>query len=493
MTISKNTLATQALGYWSLMTVLIAFACMLVLLGGSTALWAAPVSISVYSAGAWFLLSRSKARLTQLTPLSWSLLISFLQLVIIPLLILLGEPAMGTLRILPSDAAMNQGLLLSTFAFGAFVMGFHLYNRSDAKHRTNVFRAWEWNPPLSVVGCFLGIGVLGFYLYSFEVPNLSILLDPKLAKQVARSNETGLAEAAATILRPFMTAGLVLLWIRLMHSGACRQIPAKLAVTAVISAFVVLAMSTYSFNRASFVVPIIAMAAVLTNRYRVPVALFWIAALVSIVPLWVVGSFRKNGTQASDFIVLMQSFSSNEPVRQLSEGVQLYGNGPQFLGYMLEQRSEMPLYWGSTLVSSVISPIPVLGRTFRDTSGTALYNYMIYGSTVSQDQIVPFSGELLMNFHLPGVFAGFLALGACLAWVHRKFRDSLSPVDSYFFQYSGMWLTFLITGSLAVISQIAIYMCLPMYAWFLVRRTMIRKRSRFAFSPAIRYRMAATN
>ncbi|HYP13741.1 MAG TPA: hypothetical protein VEQ63_07445, partial [Bryobacteraceae bacterium] len=176
----------------------------------------------------------------------------------------------------------------------------------------------------------------------------------------------------------------------------------------------------------------------------------------------------------------IRDFSANEPVRQLSEGIQLYGGGPQFVGYLLEQQAEEPLYWGSTLIASALAPVPVVGRDFRYSSGTAIYNYMIYGSTTSADQVVPFSGELLMNFHLPGVLVGFALLGACLAWVHGLFRSSSSAADTYFCQYTGIWLSFLITGSLLVLAQIAFYMCLPMYVWLAIRQV-VRPRQRLVF------------
>ncbi|HYP15152.1 MAG TPA: hypothetical protein VEQ63_14580, partial [Bryobacteraceae bacterium] len=223
MTLQGSRITFHAVSFWASMAALLALACVLVVAGNSTVLWSAPIALCIFFSGSWLLMKRTQTRLTELTPLSWSLLVFFIQLVLIPLLILMSEPAVGTLRVLPSPTSINYGLLLSTFAFCAFVLGFSLRHRTELR-RTHLIRA-EWKPPLHIALSFIVMGLLGFYLYSVGSPSLSLLMDPQLARQVARSAETGFSEASATFLRPVFVAGLVLLWIRATHSGLCRTLP----------------------------------------------------------------------------------------------------------------------------------------------------------------------------------------------------------------------------------------------------------------------------
>jgi len=155
------------------------------------------------------------------------------------------------------------------------------------------------------------------------------------------------------------------------------------------------------------------------------------------------------------------------------ENIQVYGAGPQFLGYMIENIDfETELFFGKSILASILQPLPILGRPFRDISSVRIYNEMIYGSGVDiEDQIVPFQGELFMNFHLPGIIVGFFLLGIVLAFLNRKFLSSLTPAEGYAWFFVSLWILFLITGSSAVVSQMFIFTLWPAYAVFVVLRS----------------------
>jgi hypothetical protein len=155
---------------------------------------------------------------------------------------------------------------------------------------------------------------------------------------------------------------------------------------------------------------------------------------------------------------------------ELTEMIQDYGGAPQFLGFFLENDGwGAHPQWGKVLVSSALSPLPILGKPFRENSGTAIFNRMIYGGADIADQNAQFQGEAFLDFHLAGVLAGFSLLG----WIAFKFQTAFTQSHSFFelfiWQYFSVWTFFLIFGSLLVTSQIFIYFCWPFYLYFINR------------------------
>jgi hypothetical protein len=236
--------------------------------------------------------------------------------------------------------------------------------------------------------------------------------------------------------------------------------------TAAVACGIVLANLTFSFNRAAFVFPLVTLTAVFV--YKVsrmsPLLMAAVAAIVA-VPVLTIGTYRANASAGAQAPRDGDAVSSHS----LSEEIQIYACGPQFLGYLLDVAGwNKPLYWGSTLVSSVLDPVPLLGKGFRDSSGVAIYNRAIYGNSGVEDQIVPFQGELFLNFHLAGTVAGFFGLGILMAKFQRHFESARSAFAAFAIHYVSMWVAMLIIWSLSVLSQILVYFCWPIYvclAW----------------------------
>ena len=124
----------------------------------------------------------------------------------------------------------------------------------------------------------------------------------------------------------------------------------------------------------------------------------------------------------------------------------------------------MALQGGRAFFSSIISPVPKLGERFREGSGTGIYNRWLYGSTGVSDQVIPFAGELYIDFRAPGVAVGFVLVGAVLAWFQAGFLQARTALGSFVAQYAGMVFAFLIVGSALAVSQIFLYFFWPVYA-----------------------------
>jgi hypothetical protein len=158
------------------------------------------------------------------------------------------------------------------------------------------------------------------------------------------------------------------------------------------------------------------------------------------------------------------AFASNVDVLDY---VQVYAQGPQYLGYLLEQTGYgRVLYGGITLLASILHPVPAVGAAFRSVSGVTIYNELIYGPWETPDQIVPFIGELFLNLQLGGVILGYLIIGALTAYFAKRFFELKAAADQYMLVYICIWCLFLLQGSLAVVSQVALYALWPVYAYW---------------------------
>jgi len=83
-------------------------------------------------------------------------------------------------------------------------------------------------------------------------------------------------------------------------------------------------------------------------------------------------------------------------------------------------------------------------------------------------------GELYWNFGPLGVAIGFVIVGMVLAAFQRRFDASGGILAAFIFQYFGMWIAFLIIGSLQVVAQILVYFTLPIVALMLAPK--VRRR-----------------
>ena len=82
----------------------------------------------------------------------------------------------------------------------------------------------------------------------------------------------------------------------------------------------------------------------------------------------------------------------------------------------------------------------------------------IFGQTV----------ESFLDFHVVGILFGSAMFGWVLHRLQRAFERSRSSIEIYIWQYLSVWTCFLIFGfgSIGVQSQVMIYYCWPIYAFW---------------------------
>jgi hypothetical protein len=125
---------------------------------------------------------------------------------------------------------------------------------------------------------------------------------------------------------------------------------------------------------------------------------------------------------------------------------------------------------GRTIVGSVLLPVPVLGKPFRSSSGTAEYNKLVYGQSGVEDQILAAGAELYWNFGMAGVAGGYLLLGWVVRRLDERSRNSSDALATYTYCYIGVWVALCVINSLSVLAQILAYFLWPAYVMMLLRR-----------------------
>ncbi|MDE3136085.1 MAG: hypothetical protein KGL59_05905 [Acidobacteriota bacterium] len=431
-----------------------------------------------------------------LCPWNWALFVFFLQLVLLPLSLLVFGPLPGVLPALPSAFAINLAILINVAAFVAFSGAYHFFwRRSQAVRERDRLRratagqpyhlspqaktlAERASPTLAYIGMNAAIGLAGLV---FTFGNFAALRqyfsNPSRYLDRLPTVPAKFSVAAGLFLRPFLGFALILLWCRWLDRASDRRVKVWSGIVTLFAIpAVCLCDATFRYNRGAMVVPLVAMVAVILSgvrRFPRRTLAFSSAALLlvlSLMPFY--GEFR-----SSDFT--LRQLATDPRAREflagkidLAEVFQVYAGAPQFLGFFLEQGGwgTRP-GWGQVVLSSVLSPVPILGKPFRQSSGTAIYNRLIYGDSNVADQIAPFVGELFLDFHWAGVLAGFCLLGWAAHKLQSAFENARSSIEIFIWQYFAIWTFFLIFGSASVVSQVFVYFGWPLYCYLFMFRT----------------------
>jgi hypothetical protein len=412
------------------------------------------------------LLFTTSARFSQAHPLcpkNWTLFLFALQLLAMSVLITSLGPVRGALPALPSDEAINAAVLLNAVAYISFLAGYSMagvLSRLRTRQPSEASILPRERLSIAVIGMFVLLGIVGLVFHFQTLANLAdYFLGPADFSRILANRASAratLGEAAGTFLSCALGFAFVLLWCRsiekLREHGGRHDLLVSASLVA-IAGLIAVSYAVYFYNRGAVLVPLLALlAAYSLRKRRIPFTVLAITGLLMIVAAFEFGNVRT------------VYFNPQGAGLDYNQQIQIYGSAPQFTAFMLEEKPNDRLYPGQTLLSSLLYPIPAFGRNYRATSGVAIYNGLIYGFDGPTDQVVPFQGELFWNFGVPGIIIGFIGLGALIARLQTGFENSRTALHAYMIQYASIWLGFLVIGSLAVVSQIVIYLMWPFLA-----------------------------
>ena len=281
---------------------------------------------------------------------------------------------------------------------------------------------------------FALLGLVGLAL-AFHSPGALRSYFSHASGHVGLQQQTGggISKVASLVLRSFLQYAIVIPWCvwldRARPSGW--RLWGSIILVGVL---VAVAEATFSYNRGSIAAPLVALLAVLgARRLRLRLPVLLVIGLVAFSVLAVARTYRNSSYTIAQAVSNSKARSSLIAHTNLSREVQIYANAPQYLGYFLDREDygAHPTY-GLTVLSSILSPVSRLGTPFRTTSGPTLFNRQIYGPGSKQkDQIVPFQGELFLDFAYPGVFVGYLLLGMLAISLERGFQRGGEALRAY--------------------------------------------------------------
>ncbi len=411
---------------------------------------------------------------TPLCPHNWALFILLLQGLILPLVINASGVVTGALPYVPSTRSIDQAILISFVAFISYCVAFQWSTRragAGRQYADTVQR--ERRPPHVALGIVFGaFGLVGFLLSFGGIGGLiAYYVSPADDALVRQTEAASLGEAGGTFLRPFLGFAVVLFWAL----WADRRAPSatwrgRIGVTALAALALVVVYASFNYNRGAFAAPLLALAATYSLRVRrIPWKVMLIGGVIGLSVLLFWGLYRTS-SYGSLSQIIAQPETRATIADDLAPGdtLQIYGGAPQLAGYVLDGRTTIPddLLGGRSLISSMLSPVPIVGQSFRGTSGVTLFNRLIYGVHPQRyDQVMPFQAELFVNFGLLAVIVAYLLLGLILARLERAFHRAPNTIQAFMAQYAAVWLAFLIPGSLAATSQIFIYFFWPVYVY----------------------------
>lgn len=444
---------------------------------GTDRLWSAVPCAFVYGMSLvlwpWF-----RPRLAPaICPLNWAHLAFATPLLIMPLLIAATGVEANTLPRLPSQSSMSIANLLVLVAYLSFAVGYRAAIRRRPAGLRNA-RPGPAAPSLTFIVAVACFGIAGLFLTFHSWAQFAEYYTNPSSRRVFASGQTTVADGLGPLFRPFLAFALIALWLRLLRIKHRSRLGTVL-ITAACILPAILSQLTNSYNRSSLFVPLVAAAAAYSKDIRrIPLRRLLSWATPCLLLLLLIGEYRNTILTTSDLINDPNAGPQLLQQLNVSRAVQAYGSAPQFAAFLIENTRDMGPLYGRTLLNSLMYPVPVLGKSFREASGVTLYNRLIYGPTPSIDQVIPFVGEVFINLSVPGVCLAFFLLGSVIALMQRKFQLTREPMLSYSLQFISIWLLFLTVGSLAVVSQILIYMCWPIYAYLLWRQIAITRAGR---------------
>ncbi len=368
-----------------------------------------------------------------------------IQLLLVTVLVGYFGFSQGVLPHLPSKSAINLAIVVHVVSYLSFCVAYQCVSRATAREGRGRGSA----PGVAyLIVPFAVVGVLGFLLAHGGIGGFVDYISSPVESRLRAEEATTLAAAAGTFLKHFLGFAVVLAWSWWLGKAPRRKL-SIIAVTTVVA--LALLVVNFNYNRGTMLGPIIALAAAFSMHvWRIPFKGVVLAGVLALSLAFVFGWYRS--TWNADRVV---------------EFVQIYASAPQMTAYLIESL-EGKFYYGKTLLPSLVYPIPVLAKPFREISGPVILNELIYGDSDTVDQIIPLAGELYINFHLAGVALGGVLVGCLLAWLQGKFVAAPTAVESYAWLLMALWTVF--PGSLSVASQIYLYSFWPIYVYFAAGR-----------------------
>ncbi len=378
------------------------------------------------------------------------------KLVIIPVeLILIGNkvPLFDI-----KNQAIHIEIVITLCAFFGFVMGWVI---SPQSANLTVFKPKSSILYLSIgyllIGSFSVIVIYGSFKQYFVGAWLTYITKEAIEK--ATGSTVGYL---ANVGQRFLPFGVMLVWIwwqqRFMKSWIIN-----------IVFLIICFLTTLSSNRSNMIYPIVTFMSLLFIDLKIKYKIISLTVLFGLLFLTFFFGFVRvqadiNGHQVGQ---LFNSYSSDNDYVWYAH--QIYFGTP----YQITPLLHTPPSNHSMLLASILDPVPIVGKYFREQSGSFLYNLTIYESTVSQDKTIPVAGELFYEGGYLLVILAHFFIGLIYAKLDAIFKYSKSynlPVALCVF-YLALLFNATLLLSVSVLVQFLIYNAAPAFFILFYERT----------------------
>lgn len=396
-----------------------------------------------------------------LTPKNVMLFLWLNKLVIIPLVILFVG------NMIPVESYINQDIsteiIITIISFVAFVIGWGLFPQKQAIHpivALNSLKRWA--------GIYFTIALISLLLLYGSLSNyFSGAIFTYVTLEIVEQNGT-VGGFLANLGQRFWPFGTLLAWYDQKRKKAeihwLKQILWLLLCSA----------GTLSSNRSNMVYPFLMFLSVMCVRWRTR-RKFWPAsiALALIILSFFFGYVRVQPSLDSEQTgILFGNYLEHD--EYIPYAYQIYFGSPYQITPLLSIHP--PSF---TLINSLLESIPILGKAFREQSGSYIYNLAYHNSLVSQDKVIPVAGELFYNGGYLLVAAVYMAFGIVYRWLDTAFKNCVVtnlPLAACFFYISLLFNATLIL-SLSVLVQFALYNAAPALLFIVINWWQMRKAS----------------
>ena len=308
----------------------------------------------------------------------------WIQLVLVTVLVGYFGFSHGTLPYLPSKDAINLAIVVHVVGYLSFSVAYQCFGRAivgrTQRHESTPGAAYLIVP-------FAVLGLLGFLLMHGGVAGFIEYASSPTEHRLRADEATTLQGAAGNFLKHFLGFAVVLAWSWWLGRAPRRKV-SIIAVTAAV--VIVLLIATFNYNRGSMLGPIVGLAAAFSAHvWRIPFKGVILAGVLALSIAFAFGWYRSTDLDITELSV--SAVADTWDSEGVVEFVQIYASGPQMSAYLIESL-EGKFYYGETLFPSLVYPIPVLGKPYRDISGPVIFNELIYGD----------HGMIIRSDHSPG-------------------------------------------------------------------------------------------
>lgn len=397
---------------------------------------------------AWVSLNSFKSDLVVITPKNIMLFIWFNKLMVIPLeLFLIGNKA----TLLDSKGSpIYIEVFIIAVSFWSFWAGWGLRKNLKSEYDNRVFE----NPLIyGILLCAIALLSL-IFLYG-SLPNYWLNAIFTYATYETLYDAGGsIVGFLANIGQRCWAFGIILLW----YAWQLRY-PTKKWYWHGIWLIICL-LGSLSSNRSNMIYPFVTLLSIMAFEWQLKYK--WWLTIIIIVGMFgslFFGYVRVQPTlDSKDMNHLFDAYLSD--IDYIFYAHQLYFGSPYQITPLLHTD-----YSSSTLLASLLDPIPILGKNFREESGSFIYNMAIYGSMVSQDKVIPMAGELYFNGGWIAVLLSHILFGYCYKLLDQNFKYYLPhnlPLAATILYLSLLFNATLLL-SLSVLVQLIIYNAPPAF------------------------------